>query len=184
MSLVVNFIVFQIGWLACVIGGAQLQPWFGTLFVLAAVAVHLGLAAKPVREVQLLLLVAVIGAVWDSLLVALGLAVYPSGTLIAGTAPYWIVAMWLLFATTLNLSLRWLKDRPLLAVMFGAVGGPLAYYAGSRLGGVYFPEPVTALITLSIGWAVILPILMQLSQRFNGIQQMSAPTLADEGLTK
>ena len=42
--------------------------------------------------------------VFDTLLVWLGWFTYSSGTLIAGTAPHWMVALWMLFATTLNLS--------------------------------------------------------------------------------
>ena len=50
-----------------------------------------------------------IGAAFDSVLAATGLLVYSSGVLFAGTAPYWIVAMWALFATTLNVSMGWMR---------------------------------------------------------------------------
>ena len=76
--------------------------------------------------------------------------------------------MWALFATTLNLALRWLKGRPLLASVFGALGGPLAYYAGERLGAVEMPHQASALLALAAGWAVLMPLLTVIARRYNG----------------
>ena len=170
MLIVTNFLVFQLGWLACVLGGANHLPWAGTGVAAAGVAWHLSQAAAPWRELALVFTVGLCGAFWDSLLVASGLLVYPSGTLIAGTAPHWIVALWLLFATTLNVSLRWLRHRAALAMICGALGGPLAYYAGAQLGGVQMPHMVAAMTALSVGWAVFMPLLTMLAQRLDGMQ--------------
>ena len=105
---------------------------------------------------------------WDSLLASSGLLVYRSGTLVAGTAPYWIVAMWLLFSTTLNVSLSWLKGRLLLAAVVGAISGPLAFYGGHKLGAVDFPDFGAAMLALAVGWALILPGLVYAAGRLNG----------------
>ena len=88
--------------------------------------------------------------------------------LLSFAAPYWIVAMWALFATTVNLSLRWLKGRLWLALILGAIGGPLAYFAGYRFGAVTFLESTTALILLSLGWALWTPLLVLASGRYDG----------------
>ena len=93
---------------------------------------------------------------------------YPSGTLLSGTAPHWIIAMRTLFATTLNVSLRWLSHRPLPGMILGAIAGPAAYFAGYKLGGVQFPDMQTALLALAAGWAVLMPLLMSLPNRFDG----------------
>ena len=45
-----------------------------------------------------------------------------------------MVALWAAFATTLNVSLRALRQRYLLSAVLAAVGAPLAYYAGARAG--------------------------------------------------
>ena len=76
--------------------------------------------------------------------------------------------MWALFATILNVSLRWLKGRWAVAALAGAVAGPLAYYGGSRLGALQFGNEGVALIALSLGWAVFTPLLMALSERYDG----------------
>ena len=39
-TIVINFVLFQIGWLACVVGGATGYPWFGPAIVLAIIAYH------------------------------------------------------------------------------------------------------------------------------------------------
>jgi len=172
-AVVVNFVAFQVGWFACVLGGAHQFPWLGTLMVSIIIAVHLSRASQPRAEFLLILLAIVIGSVWDSFLVWRGWLEYPSGTLIPDTAPHWILAMWGVFATTLNLSLRWLKGRWLIALLSGAIAGPLAYYAGASLGGVVFTEQTTALIALSLGWAVLMPLLMALSQRLDGFPNLA-----------
>ncbi len=166
--MLLNFLAFQLGWFACVLGGAHGMPWLGSLAAVAIVSWHLLRSGDWRNEGQLVLAACLIGLVWENLLTLQGLLVYPSGVLLAGTAPHWIIAMWALFATTLNLSLRWLQGRWWLSAMFGAIAGPLAFYAGSRLGAVSFSDPVTALVWLAVGWGVLTPLLMRLAQRFEG----------------
>jgi hypothetical protein len=166
--IVLNFIAFQAAWFACVLGGANDRALAGTMVVAAVIGLHLALAQRPLPEALLIAVAALIGLVWDSGLVALGLMSYPTGNFAPGLAPYWIVAMWALFATSLNLSMAWLKDRAWLAALFGAVGGPLAYLAGERLGGLQMPDPVLALAAQALGWAVLLPVLTRLAMRLNG----------------
>ena len=177
-AIIINAAVFQIGWFCCVLGGANNLPWLGTLTALLIVAWHLGQAPRPRDELLLILSAGAIGACWDSLLVYAGLLQYPSGTLIAGTAPHWIVAMWLLFATTLNVSLRWLKHRPLLAAAIGAAAGPAAYFAGYKLGGVQIPEMTSAMTALALGWSVFMPLLMWLSNHLDGTKQRTSRLIA------
>jgi hypothetical protein len=136
--------------------------------VLAAVGLHLLLSSRPSREFALVAAAAGIGFAWDSLLVATGLASYPAGNFAVAVAPHWIIALWALFGTTLNASLRWLKGRPALAGTLGAIGAPLSYYTGYQLGAIEMPAPAIALALQGLGWAIILPALMALAQRLNG----------------
>lgn len=168
MPLLANVIAFQLGWFACVLGAAWGLPWAGTGIALAIVGWHLTRAIRPRAELALVLIAAGIGALWDSLLPALGWIAYPNGVLIAGTAPHWMVALWILFATTLNVSLAWLKGNLWLAAGFGAVGGPLAYFGGAQLGALAFVEPTAALVALAIGWALLTPALVMVARRYDG----------------
>ena len=163
-----NFILFQLGWFACVLGAANDLPWLGVVVVGAIVAFHLAMADSPYREIQLIILTVFVGGLWDSLMVVTGQLVYTNGMLISSMAPYWILSMWLLFATTFNISLRWMKNRLLLAAALGASFGPIAYYAGSMLGAVTMPDTLTSSLVIGLGWLFIMPMLMQLSNFFDG----------------
>jgi hypothetical protein len=83
--------------------------------------------------------------------------------------------MWVLFASTLNVSLRWLRGRWMLAMLLGAVAGPLAYYAGAGLGGVVIAEPLPAFTALAAGWAAFVPLLIRLSTRLDGMRAIPQP---------
>jgi hypothetical protein len=176
-----NFVAFQLAWFACVIGAARDLALAGTLTVAVAVAMHLVLARRWRPEALLILIVTAIGLCWDSALVALGVMSYPTGNFAPGVAPHWILAMWALFATTLNLSMGWIKGRPGLAVLLGAIGGPLAYLAGHRLGGVEMPQPALALVVQGLGWAVLMPLLARLAERLDGFQPAAGRVTASAG---
>ena len=168
MYLILNIIGFKIGWLSSVVGAASQMPWLGPAVLLVVLFVHLRQAARPQLELGLVVACGFIGAWFDSLLAAAGWVAYPSGQLSPYLAPYWIVTMWMLFATTLNRSMSWLKGRHGLAVVLGAIAGPMSYYAGNKLGGIEFLNPVAATVALSIGWAVLMPIVMMLAERLDG----------------
>ena len=168
MLLATNFAIFQIGWFSSVIGGAQQMPWLGPLVAAVAVLVHLRFARKPFEEVLLIASCALIGASFDSVLVAAGWVTYKSGQFSAYLAPYWIVTMWVLFATTLNVSMRWLRNRVWLAAFFGLLGGPLTYLAGEKLGGIILVDQFAALAALGVGWALMMPLLLRLSEMLDG----------------
>lgn len=179
MLLLTNFIIFQVAWLSSVIGGAREMPWLGPLAVAIALAVHLAFARRRFEEVLLVVSCAVLGATFDSALVASGWVSYKSGLVSEHLAPYWIVTMWMLFATTLNVSMRWLRGKPALAALFGFFGGPAAYLAGQKLGGIVLENQAAALAALAVGWAVMMPILVWLSENFDGMPGRPRKWLAE-----
>ncbi|MDZ7825201.1 MAG: DUF2878 domain-containing protein [Gammaproteobacteria bacterium] len=137
-AMIINFLAFQAGWFAWCPGGASGWPWLGVGVVAVVIALHVFQSPEASRELRLVAAAAVIGTAWDSTLAATGLLIYPSGQLASMLAPVWIVALWMGFATCLNVSLRWLKGRRALAMLLGGVAGPLSFWAGSRLGAVRF----------------------------------------------
>ncbi len=168
--LLINVLAFQIGWFSCVIGAANGYPSVGLVVTMLVVLLHLVLAYQPRTELILIAIAGVIGACFDSLLLQTGWVSYPNGILLAGIAPYWIVAMWVLFATTLNVSMRWLHGNYTAAALLGLIGGPLSYLGGARLGGLVFVEATSALVALAIGWAVMMPMLVWVSKRHDGMR--------------
>ena len=167
-AVITNFVIFQIGWFSCVLGGAHNWPWLGTLVAALLIVIHLWRVPSPTPELKLLLIAGMLGIIFDSLLVTFNLLQFPSGTLVEGMAPHWIIAMWMMFATTLNVTFRWLKGQFILAALLGAIAGPLAYYGGAKLGGVMFNQFTLSLIVLALIWGSAMPLLMWLSDRFDG----------------
>lgn len=170
-----NFIAYQVAWFACVLGGAHGWPWLGVAVTAVALGVLLVQAPAPGREALLVLAVCTIGALWDGWLMRLGLLEYPSGVLLPWLAPVWIVALWAGLASTLHVSLRWLLGRWQWAALFGAVGGPLAYYAGMRLGAVHFPDPVVALAALALGWSILMPAICWIAVKLDANPRQPEP---------
>ncbi|MEE4301994.1 MAG: DUF2878 domain-containing protein [Pseudomonadales bacterium] len=168
MPVFVNFVAFQASWFACVLGGAAQLPWLGVIAVAATLLLHGWQSPEHRPELYLALCAGALGALWESGLVASGLLVYPSGQLFSALAPVWIVALWIGFATSFNVSMRWLKGRPALAAMLGAIFGPMSFWGGAKLGAVAFPDPVLALSVLSAGWGLLMPLMVVLADRFDG----------------
>ncbi len=170
MHFFMNIAAFKVGWLSSVVGGASQLPWIGPVAVLLAISLHLYFARRPQSELMLIVSCGLIGAAFDSFLVTAGWVSYSSGVFFEYAAPYWIIAMWMLFATTLNVSMQWMSGKPLLAAVMGLVAGPLSYIAGNKLGAIEFVNETAALSALAVGWAVMLPLLMQLAERLNGVR--------------
>lgn len=168
MDVLSNLILFQVGWFLCVWSASADRPWIGLLVTLGVIVTHLLRAPLPKRELQLVLFALAIGGAFDSFLVVQGWLKYSSGNVAPNLAPYWIVALWGLFATVLNVSMRWLRGRWITAAVLGALGGPAAYYGGLRLGALEFGNMQAGLTALAIGWAVLMPLLLALSTRFDG----------------
>ena len=166
MRLIVNFVGFQIGWFACVLGAANGRAWVGPVLVLFLLLVHLALSNEKPREAALALAAAGIGFAFDSALIATGTFSPIRQFFPSPFSTLWLVAMWVNFAILLNVSLRWLKGRYFLSAALGFIGGPMAYYAGARLGAIRIPEPlVPKLLILAAAWALAVPFLFWISGR-------------------
>ncbi len=158
----VNYVLYQAGWLVLVLLAAADRPGAATAAGLGLVAVHLALAGDRRDELRLLLTAALVGLVVESLQVALGGLQFQSGTVVDGVAPPWIVVLWAQFAATLRYCLRWLARDWRVATAFGALGGPLAYWLGERLGAVRV-EGGAAWALLALLWALAIPTLMRVA---------------------
>ena len=180
----------QLGWWACVLGAARGQFLLGPAVVAVLLAVQtLGLPAAARRRAwRGMLLLGAAGTAIDSLHGALGvldfrgaaagwLGVFcaatdsqhgglgqgasPQAEVLGALAPLWITALWCQFATVLP-AFAPLRTRPLVAGLLGAVGGPLAYAGGARLGAAgLHPEPWISLLVIGAVWAVAFPVMLR-----------------------
>ncbi|PNA03776.1 MULTISPECIES: DUF2878 domain-containing protein [unclassified Pseudomonas] len=154
-----NAVLFQIGWLACVLGGNSL--WL--LLALTVLVIHLCWISSWAQEGRLILSVVIIGTAVDSVLRGFGVFEFKD---LSPLIPLWLMLLWALFATTLRHCLQWSASPWWLASLLGAAGGALSYGAGGRLAGVQFPfGELPTLIGIALLWALLFPLLHQLSRR-------------------
>ena len=167
MALLVNFIGFQVGWFACVLGAANDKELLGMIIALGVIIYHVVTQGDLRKELKLILVALAIGLLWETWVLNLDILRYPSHPETLFWAPSWLVMMWALFATTINLSMGWLKGRWALSVLMGAVFGPLAFIGGEKLGAVVFLDSTLSIITLSVGWGLLMPLLLWTAERIN-----------------
>jgi len=162
-----NIAGLQVGWFSCALGAANNLPWFGPAVVAVYLLVHLYLVEDRKQEARLILIVGLIGTIVDGLMRYSELLVYESAVpAVQWLAPVWITAMWMLFSTTLNYSLSWLKGRLWLSFLLGAVFGPLSYIAGTRLEAISFIGDWYIVVgMLVIVWGASMTLLMVLAER-------------------
>ena len=156
-----NFLVFEAGWLVCVLQpGAAALAVAGALVVLHFVAV----SRRRIREALFVLAGGVCGILLDSLWRHLGvLAFHSAEPIVAGLIPAWLVALWILFLTTLNHSLAWVGRRWWTRWLLPAPAGALTYYWASRLDALDIGHLPWGLVAIALGWLVLYPVLVALS---------------------
>jgi len=165
MYALANFAGFQIAWWACVLGATHDAPWVGVVACVAFVALQWLASPRRRADAWLVACAALAGLMLDGSLAQLGWIDY-YGNIGALPAPAWIIALWAAFAMTINHSLAWL--RPAMAIVLGAVGGPMAYLGAERLGAVELVTSTQATIALAIGWAVATCALTLVARHVRG----------------
>ena len=159
-SFLVNYVLYQAGWFACVLGAAWQRPWAGFVVGLLLLAAHFALSSRPARDLKLVVVAVVAGLIVELMLIATGTYSFASGTFGASLPPPWLLLMWAQFATTFPFSLRPIIMRPVASALLGAVGGPVAFVAGQGLGAVTLLPPVSlSLLRLAVSWSVAMIVM-------------------------
>ena len=151
-----NLVFFNLLWLTCVLGRNELL-WLSA----PAILVYAGfLLATGTLRASSLIAPALVGLTIDLALVSGGILDFNPHTLL----PAWMILLWLLFATTLNLSLGWLRRYFWITALAGGFAFPLNYRIGAELGAVSFSAPTPLVLALLASvWMVGLPLLVRLS---------------------
>lgn len=152
-----NILLFDALWTLAVFGAGTPWWWLAPLLIGCSAAVQLRWSPAPAAEALLILAGAAVGVTLDSVSASLGLFRYVSSS----RTEFMIVflALWANFGTTLRPSLRWIWRRPLVGALFGALGGPLAYWTASRIGAITPIEPAwRALAWCSAQYAAAVPL--------------------------
>lgn len=160
-----NLLGYQTAWFIAVGFAARGLAWPGMLACLGFAAISWW--ASPLRRSDLHLILAALacGLLLDGVLAATGWLRY-AAPLPALPGPAWIATLWVAFAMTLQHSLQWVIARPAVAIAFGMIGGPLAYWGASRgFDAVAFTMPFQATLTLALGWAIAMGVFAAIVRR-------------------
>lgn len=128
-----NFLAFQVGWFACVLGRLIIThssvpsscpsssdcisgrcPMRGRFFEPSS-----GLDCWCHRRQRARLS---------------GILIFRDNLIASWLCPPWLIALWMIFATTFQSSLSWYAGRYWIAAVSGGIFGPVSYYAGQALG--------------------------------------------------
>lgn len=152
---VINFVLFQAGWFACV-----LYPGLAAVgVVILLLGFHLIFISQARwAELQFIGAGVVLGGLLDGLWFNTG--VLDNGVSGFQLTPIWILGLWAAFTTTLSHSLAWISARPWLPFVCAPVAGPFAYWSASKLGAVAMPDLTLSLAALAVGWLLAFPLLL------------------------
>ena len=170
-----NFVGFEVGWFACALGAAKGLPFAGPLVVGVFFCLQLLLVPVPGKHARFVLVATLLGWLIDSALYRAGVFSFSEGGFGHWICPIWMAVLWANFAGTLHFCLDWLRGRYWLASVLGAVGGPLAYHGGHRLGAMQLGDSITvSLAVIAVEWVLVTPGLVYLSQ-IPGLDGLRAP---------
>ncbi|MBU3620213.1 DUF2878 domain-containing protein [Polynucleobacter sp. CS-Odin-A6] len=155
-----NFVLFQAGWFACIIGAANNEVLWPVLITLLYLAIHIWRSEHPRFELKLILKAVLLGVSADTLIVNLGFLHFNDAWPSPYLSPVWMWTLWALVASTINGSLCWLRGKPLLGAILGAIAGPLSYEAGIRMGAGSWgvDGQLGGLVCLAIIWGAAIPL--------------------------
>jgi hypothetical protein len=179
-----NFIGYQLAWFVVVRTAGQGQAWIGILAAGVFIVLQLAVSSRRLLDSKLMATALVLGLAIDGGLGLTGWVQYAPGvvTVPPGGAPLWILSLWMAFSLTLTRSLGWLRGRPVLGMLLGAVGGPLAYLSASRgWDAVEFPAPAyRGVAGLAVGWGVAIPALLTVIERARADGSVSGQSPAQQ----
>lgn len=181
MRFLANLVGFNACWFALVIGAAQ-GLWWPGLAALAVFAIAtLATSPWPRSDLKLVAAALGVGLVLETALVQGGIFRYATPIPSPALAPIWMLGLWVNFALSVNHSLGFLSGRVALAAVFGAIGGPLAYWGAARVFGaaeILAPAPL-ALGILAVAYGLATPALAELGRRWRAAEEAArAPAAA------
>ena len=157
-SKVFNLVIFQLCWLTCVLGAAAKLPLAGPAAILLLLTLESRLFDNFERKLKGYCVVAIIGIGIDLIAIKTGAFSFEADGYALFGYPIWMCALWFGFATTFDSSLHWMKSRLWALLLFGLKGGPVAFYAASKLGAINIgPDAFTSYCIIGLTWALIIP---------------------------
>lgn len=154
-----NLLLFKVSWFGLVI--------FQNSFVaisLFLLGIHFLITADHKKELLAVITIASIGIAVDYILAYSGVFVFSNTSFI----PFWLICLWLIFATTIANTLAFLSEKPLYQMLVGGTFAPLSYLAGAQMGSVSFGYSTTeTYLILAAIWAPLLAAFFLINSKFS-----------------
>ncbi|MGA0242576.1 MAG: DUF2878 family protein, partial [Candidatus Marinamargulisbacteria bacterium] len=138
-------------------GASSLGAFIGPVLGVAYIIWHIIQATSRWNVIRYILLILTIGIIMERgvLMTMVYTPLYPA-PISNPWIPLWLVAIWGSFPCVCLNALRSLFKSPPLAILTGAIAGPMAYLGAEQLGAIQLITPITSLVILSGCWAVIM----------------------------
>ena len=165
----IDLVVFQVGWFACVIGSADTTyplffPIVGFLFVLSRIAI----TGRFRSAFPFFVASTALGMVGDSLLVRLDLLAFYADPTVGG-APIWMIFLWANFGLMLRPLFSWFLQTQARCLIGFSLGGLIAYFSGWQLDRLAFTTVPFSSLAIAFEWAMAGLVLRQLHLRYKNI---------------
>lgn len=158
------WLLFQASWLLAVVGSQSLWHWLVIPLIAAFLLFERCWSLPSYRQYLSRLLLALAGYTFDSLLMNLGIIQFYSSFESQLFAPSWLLLLWLIFGISFSVCYRWLVNHPILAMLFAAVFGPIAYWGSTHISQVVISDGVLFTILSSSFWALLFLLIFAIER--------------------
>ena len=153
-------------WWICILGATYIENSyklvFFALFTLISILIHFFWVFKNNKSFWTFYLpMLFLGFLGDATLFKLGF--FKGVGQLPLYLPFWLIAMWLVFPLNFGHAFEKILKKPIVAILFGAIGAPLAYRAGPSFGILELSE--YALFAVSAFWITYMVIALALSKK-------------------
>lgn len=161
----INFFIFQVGWIAIV----SYHNFLSGLIGLALTFANYLIIRSSLKEYILGFFVAFLGILNDLVIAKLGFLTFSNATILP--VPFWLASLWLLFVSTFPSSLAWLTRINVFFLFFlGSVGGAISYYAAEKLHAFsYHYVLLPQFLFYGLNWFLLFPFLFILYHHIRNI---------------
>ena len=149
-----SLIGFKVTWLGCVMGEIYISSYFGLIVGIIYLFIFFYFEKNKKRAFNIILIFSLAGYSFDSFLSYSDLYKINSDINFL-FLPIWFLVLWPSFSSLLVNLFSFLKNNLIISILFGAIFGPLSYYAGIALGLVTLIN-YESFILMSLFWGVLM----------------------------
>ena len=147
---------YQLTWLACVFGEITYSiPYLGILIGVCYLILFFYFVVNKIRFLLIAILISLPGYFFDTLMVHYKVYTFNT-TFILGTLPFWMIVLWLSFATLFDEILLIFKKYKVLGILLSGILGPVTYYLGQPIGVLTINNLLLFFIFSILFWSILM----------------------------